>query len=170
MTYSIPALSITALTILLYAHDARSEPENPHLILNDQKSTACLKCHLSEPQAKNNYPLVSKNVAVTLSAYKLDGVAMCGACHDPKEGHKVNLTIDFPVPADMPLSENNDINCLTCHYTHGPLNSEKPQASFSFMDRILNAERLKKSYLLRRNNTDGELCLTCHNPNQGTQQ
>lgn len=170
MSYSIPILTITTLLALLYAHGAESESENPHLILNEQKTTLCFKCHIGEAQAKQNYPLFSKNGVVTLSAYKLDGVAMCTSCHDAEEGHDVNLTIDFPVPADMPLGENNDIICLTCHYTHGPLNSEKPQASFSFMDRVLNAGRLKKSYLLRRNNSDGELCLTCHNPNQGNQQ
>jgi hypothetical protein len=68
----------------------------------------------------------------------------------------------------MPLNKKNALSCLTCHYTHGDLTSIRPQASFSFMDRMVNAERLRKSFLLRRNNVDGELCLICHNPNQGS--
>jgi hypothetical protein len=107
--------------------------------------------------------LQSKNITADQATFTKDGVAMCSSCHNPNQGHKVGLNIDFPVPADLPLNEDNDITCLTCHYTHGKLDSDRPQASHSFMDKLMNAERLKKSFLLRRNNSDGELCLTCHN-------
>jgi hypothetical protein len=93
---------------------------------------------------------------------------MCGSCHNPDDGHQVGLELDFQIPADLPLDKKNRMTCLTCHYTHGNLNSDRPQASFSFMDRLFDAERIHKSFLLRRNNTDGELCLTCHNINQGS--
>jgi cytochrome c len=80
----------------------------------------------------------------------------------------VGLKLDFEIPADMPLDKKNRLSCLTCHYTHGNMDSDRPQASVSFMDRLLNANRLHKSFLLRRNNVDGELCLICHNSNQGS--
>ncbi len=67
-----------------------------------------------------------------LSTFNQDGVAMCASCHDASQRHKVGLEIDFPDPAELPLSEENDISCLTCHYSHGSLNSDRPQASYSF--------------------------------------
>jgi hypothetical protein len=149
---------------LFYLVLAHAESDNPHLIVKNQNQTACTSCHIDTPELKDDMPLLTKNHSVDRTAFKLDGVAMCSSCHNPNQGHKVGLAIDFPVPADMPLSENNDITCLTCHYSHGSLSSDTPQASFSFMDRLLNAARLHKSFLLRRNNSAGELCLTCHNP------
>jgi len=52
--------------------------------------------------------------------------------------------------------------CLTCHYVHGSLASDRPWASVSFMDRMTDDERMHKTYLLRRNNAEGALCLICH--------
>jgi len=146
---------------------AFGDRDNPHVLSKQSDQASCSRCHINTPELKEDALLTTKNHAFDQNQYSQDGVAMCADCHDPDEGHKVGLKIDFPVPADLPLNQDNDITCLTCHYTHGSLNSERPQASFSFMDRLLDAERLRKSFLLRRNNQDGELCLTCHNVNQG---
>ncbi len=154
--------------LLAFAMHAHTAGENPHVISKQNDISTCTGCHADTPELKSDTVLLSKNLPVDLAKFNQDGVAMCANCHNPNEGHKVGLEIDFPVPADMPLSTENDINCLTCHYTHGQLNSDRPQASFSFMDRLMDAERLHKSFLLRRNNSDGELCLTCHNVNQGS--
>lgn len=151
--------------LLFYGHTARTAGENPHVLSRQNMQSDCTACHLSQPELKDDNVLSSKNLAIDQSAFKLDGVAMCASCHNPNQGHKVGLNIDFPVPADLPLNEDNDITCLTCHYTHGKLDSDRPQASHSFMDKLMNSERLHKSFLLRRNNSDGELCLTCHNVN-----
>ncbi|QPK64596.1 hypothetical protein IVG45_06470 [Methylomonas sp. LL1] len=62
----------------------------------------------------------------------------------------------------------SDNTCLTCHYAQGSLNSDKPWAGFSLMDRLFNVERRHISYLLRRDNSDGELCLNCYIVNQGS--
>lgn len=155
------------MTITTQLHSAG---DNPHSISKRDNPTTCTNCHIDTPELKSDDIFISKNLPVDLSKFNQDGVAMCASCHDASRGHKVGLEIDFPVPADLPLSAENDISCLTCHYTHGKLESDRPQASFSFMDRMLDAERLHKSFLLRRNNSDGELCLTCHNVNQGSKQ
>lgn len=154
--------------LLLFAHQAHTAGENPHLISKQSATGECKGCHGATPdlkELKGDEPLNSKNLPVDQTLFSQDGVAMCSSCHNPNQGHKVGLNIDFPVPADLPLNQENDITCLTCHYTHGRLDSDRPQACYSFMDKLLNAERLKKSFLLRRNNSDGELCLTCHNVN-----
>ncbi|OQW78735.1 MAG: hypothetical protein BVN35_03520 [Proteobacteria bacterium ST_bin11] len=157
--------SITALPLLLFVGGAHTANENPHLVSKQTPQAGCADCHTATPEVKDDGILLTKNLTADQATFSKDGVAMCSSCHNPNQGHKVGLNIDFPVPADLPLNEENDITCLTCHYTHGKLDSERPQASHSFMDKLMNAERLKKSFLLRRNNSDGELCLTCHNVN-----
>lgn len=159
---------LAVLTATFYVLATTPSASNPHTVNKHISRTTCTDCHIETPALKDESILNSKNLPVDLSRFSQDGVAMCSTCHNPNQGHKVGLNIDFPVPADLPLNADNDITCLTCHYTHGRLDSDRPQASHSFMDRLMNAERLKKSFLLRRNNSDGELCLTCHNVNQGS--
>jgi formate-dependent nitrite reductase cytochrome c552 subunit len=142
--------------------------ENPHEISGQGGAVDCVSCHTEKPQNAKASMLETKNHRADVAAFKSDGVEMCSGCHDANDGHKVGLKLDFEVPADMPLSRKNELTCLTCHYTHGSLSSNRPQASVSFMDSLLDAERLHKSFLLRRNNADGELCLTCHEVKEGS--
>jgi len=158
------------LMCLLCTFAAQAETGNPHIITKNTPPLLCTNCHVADMNPsklffdrKDDELLVTKNNSIDLDAFKLDGVAMCSSCHDPNNVHKVGIKIDFPVPADLPRGKKNDITCLTCHYTHGSLASDRPQASFSFMDRMVDAGRLHKSFLLRRSNVDGELCLICHN-------
>lgn len=153
---------------VLFCAFAVQAAENPHTVYAGDKSVTCTSCHATETHYDKPELLNTKNNRVDLTAFNNDGVAMCSGCHNAEEGHKVGLKLDFEIPADMPLNKRNALSCLTCHYTHGDLTSVRPQASFSFMDRMVNAERLHKSFLLRRNNVDGELCLICHNSNQGS--
>lgn len=158
----------TGLALLLCTLIANTATENPHLVSKNQAASNCTSCHTTAPANNSEYLLETKNHHTNLAEFTQDGVAMCSSCHNPDDGHKVNLKLDFEVPADMPVGKKNTINCLTCHYTHGNLTSTTPQASFSVMDRFVDAERLHKSFLLRRNNTDGELCLICHSVKEGS--
>jgi hypothetical protein len=159
----------TTILVLLWCCLAKQGfADNPHEISKQNKSTDCVSCHIKQPQYADDELLETKNHKVDLAVFKSDGIEMCSGCHNPDDGHKVGLKLDFEVPADMPLGARNKLICLTCHYTHGNLTSKRPQASASFLDRILDQERLHKSFLLRRNNAEGELCLTCHNVNKGS--
>jgi formate-dependent nitrite reductase cytochrome c552 subunit len=160
-------LPVAVCCLLLSAFLAQAA-ENPHAVSATDKSSACTSCHTTETHYDKTDLLNIKNNNVDMTAFNNDGVAMCSGCHDAEEGHKIGLELDFEIPADMPLNKKNALSCLTCHYTHGNLASDRPQASFSFLDQVLNADRLHKSFLLRRNNVDGELCLICHNSNQGS--
>jgi Doubled CXXCH motif (Paired_CXXCH_1) len=142
--------------------------DNPHEISSQSRTIDCLSCHLEKPQNVSAELVSSKNHVADPGAFKNNGVEMCSGCHDAEDGHKVGIKLDFDVPADMPLGEKNKLTCLTCHYSHGKLTSDRPQASYSFMDKMLDAERLHKSFLLRRNNAEGELCLTCHEVKEGS--
>jgi len=164
------------LGFLLGAFMAQAETGHPHTIAKSSKSMECSVCHQSDPAMNAKLLKVTdgildtRNNPVDHANFTKNGTDMCSSCHNPDDGHKVGLELDFQIPADLPLDKKNKMTCLTCHYTHGSLNSERPQASFSLMDRLFDAERLHKSFLLRRNNSDGELCLTCHNVNQGSKQ
>lgn len=142
--------------------------DNPHEISGQGGAVDCTSCHTEKPQNAKAGVLETKNHKADAEAFKSGGVEMCSGCHNAEDGHKVGLEIDFEVPADLPLDAKNKLTCLTCHYTHGSLGSDRPQASVSFMDSLVDAERLHKSFLLRRNNADGELCLTCHEVKEGS--
>jgi hypothetical protein len=161
-------INVAGVVFWLGAYAVQAEGEHPHAISKSSKAMECTTCHKTTPVVNQDSLLESKNKLVKQDDFKQDGTAMCSACHDPNDGHKVGLELDFQAPADLPLGEKNTITCLTCHYSHGSLTSDRPQASFSFLDRLFDDERLHKSFLLRRNNSDGELCLTCHSVSQGS--
>ncbi len=149
-------LSATLL-ISIVAFSSPAGNANPHSL---EPLPDCSSCHLDEPEAKPGFS--TKMMLPNPDSFKKDGVSMCTGCHEGKSGHMVGVTVDFPIPADLPLDKKNRVDCLTCHYTHGSLSSDRPQASYSFMDVLVDAERLHKSFLIRRNNANGELCLICH--------
>ncbi|TAN48791.1 MAG: hypothetical protein EPN21_13990 [Methylococcaceae bacterium] len=158
------------LMVLTSVTLAQAAADNPHLITRQDPPATCTACHDSAPELKDDNGFTSKNLPLDWPRFNQNGVAMCASCHDVTAYHKVNLNVDFPSPADLPLNPDHEIVCETCHYTHGRLDSDKPQASFCFLDRLLDDQRLHKSFLLRRDNSDGGLCLTCHNPDQGSKQ
>jgi len=165
---SINQTLIAACLVLAVLGSSPASASNPHEISPQSQGTDCLSCHVDTPKIAGSQPLNSKNHQAESSAYKADGIAMCTGCHDEEGGHAVGMRLDFEVPADLPLGDKNKMTCATCHYTHGSLTSDRPQASISFIDTLLDSERAHKSYLLRRNNAQGELCLTCHEVKEGT--
>jgi len=140
---------------------------NPHKVEkaeqeNQEKNKEqCLSCHQSLPEKPMENS--GQHIIPDMKTMKKDAVAMCTDCHsDSGNSHVVGVTPEYSVPADLPLTGNKKIDCLTCHYVHGSLKSEIPMASVSAMDRLFSRERLRKSFLLRRNNSNGDLCLACH--------
>lgn len=152
-----PALLLLLLLLLPFARAETAGPD-PH---TPGGAADCGACHAGVPPAA----AIPENSAAVLpdpAAFRADGTAMCTSCHGEAESHVVGATIDFPVPADLPLGPDKTITCSSCHHAHGSLASDRPRASYSFMDRLSNSPRLHKSYLLRRSNVNGELCLVCH--------
>ncbi len=139
---------------------------NPHELVNadwtaPQQKQLCKECHHVAPDHQPQRS--TRSVLPDVQGYIADGVSMCTSCHDEgPANHMVGAQPDFPVPADLPLDGERRITCLTCHHTHGSLKSDRPWCTVSLLDRLFGRERLHKTYLLRRNNTDGELCKACH--------
>lgn len=148
-------LALAADTLL--AAGAPSPTLNPHSMHVGEHRPECLTCHAGFKQAAFT---VNMGAAPTLVA---DGIRSCIACHESAAvKHMVGKRPDFKVPNYLPLDEQGRITCLTCHHTHGPLLSGNPWVSVSWFERLTNSERLHKTYLLRRNNADGGLCMACH--------
>jgi len=139
----------------------QAELSNPHRLNNPAVNNEfCQHCHADPVSASE---LASRRQI----AFRQDPISMCTDCHnDSASSHSVDIKVDFSVPPDLPLSASGKITCLTCHKAHGRQHSNRPWASVSFVDRLLNSERLTKTYLLRRNNANGELCLVCHDPEE----
>lgn len=99
---------------------------------------SCIQCHL-EPEENSLKPV---------GELFGDRIQMCVQCHpiDSTFDHPVGVTVSMP-PANLPLDENSQITCLTCH--------EEVQA----VDRVFDVS-FSKPYLLRQQGF--QLCASCH--------
>jgi hypothetical protein len=148
-------LAIAADTLV--AADTSVPPLNPHSLPTREAMPQCLTCHAEAEQAVTT---VKVGLAPTMVR---DGIKSCITCHESAAvKHMVGRRPDFKVPSYLPLDAEGRITCLTCHYTHGPLSSEKTWVDVSWIERLTNSERLHKTFLLRHHNRDGHLCKACH--------
>lgn len=141
---------------------AKSE-NNPHKTspASDSNKKECLNCHKTLP--KTPFKSDGQHIIPNMKLFIKSETDMCIDCHGKdSKSHIVGVTPEYSVPADLPLDLKNSVTCLTCHYIHGSLKSDTAMASSSVMDQLFNRERLKKSFMLRRNNSKGDLCLACH--------
>lgn len=141
------AIIIGLLTDTVYA--------DSHKDLRDMAK--CSACHLETPQ------LLPAEICANMNVPVKDNVTgMCTSCHGYGErSHPTDVVVDFPVPLDLPL-KNNKITCVTCHYPHGKDESDRRYISTSFLGWLFSREKKHKTYFLRRPNTNGELCMACH--------
>ena len=134
---------------------------NPHELKEQFDGRECANCHRQTPaRMPENH---TRAVLPGPDDFVTDPVTMCAPCHEGSmDSHPIAVRPKYLVPADLPLDKKRGISCLTCHYTHGSLKSDRPCCCMSLLDRMFNRERMKKSFLLRRDNTNGELCKACH--------
>lgn len=140
---------------------AQDSVVNPHELQDGAGRTTCTNCHQQMPEGVPEN--TTRVVLPKAKDFKTGPVAMCISCHEgSEESHPLGVNPKYPVPADLPLDKEGGISCCTCHYTHGSLKSDHPCCSVSVIDRMFGSDRLKKSFLLRRENRRGELCRACH--------
>lgn len=148
-------------SVVVYRVLAKHSGGNPHELKNGVDNIGCTNCHRQAPERIPERP--TRVVLPNPDYFSMGPVAMCVSCHEGSEGsHPIGVIPNYPVPADLPLDKNNGVSCLTCHFTHGSLKSDHPCCSVSFLDRMFDRDRMRKSFLLRRENTNGELCKACH--------
>jgi hypothetical protein len=157
--------TVGLVLLILLSVTAHATDSNPHLVNKQTPQSGCTDCHIKTPELKNDTNLNTNGLPVDISQFKQDGGAICMSCHPRDHVHKNESgKIIFSLPPDIPVGQNHAHICQTCHYSHGKLDSDQPQANVNFIDYVFDTERLHKSFLLRRDNSDGGLCLTCHAP------
>ncbi|MBI5187782.1 MAG: hypothetical protein HZA07_01735 [Nitrospirae bacterium] len=126
-----------------------------HKELRDQSK--CADCHLEKPQVLPSEICTFMNIPI-----KDTVTEMCTKCHEYGErSHPTDKAVDFPVPPDLPLKDGK-ITCVTCHYPHAKFESDRRYISTSLLGSLFSREKKHKTYFLRRPNTNGELCMACH--------
>ncbi len=134
----------------LYAATVPAQKPDNHPVADDVKR--CAVCH-EVPSPTH-----------TSSRLRSDIDTVCKGCH-PRDAanHRIGNTPPFPVPPDLRLSPEGTLSCVTCHDPHTPRWSNRAWQAKSLAGSIRTMFVKKhKTYFLRRNNAQGDLCLACH--------
>ena len=133
-----------------------AQQQEPHPVVKEKR---CEACHMAGTNDQN------------FTGLKNDISAACIACHPHEDAnHPVMVIPDFKVPADLPLSGSKELTCITCHNPHNPRFSNRSWQAKSIagkMGDIFRRGKQHKTYFLRRNNANGDLCFTCHKEREG---
>jgi hypothetical protein len=133
---------------------------DPHWFMKDE--TRCLWCHLDKTAEEPPEHSLARAGKFT-ARFRLDMDKVCLSCHgQSKNEHPIGVIPTTSVPGDLPLNDRGEMSCLTCHAAHAPQYSDRNWVSVSFMDRVIRRSRLKRTFYLRRNNVQGDLCFACH--------
>jgi hypothetical protein len=131
---------------------------NPHRFMGDIYK--CTECHVTVPiPGKDDFRQLE---------FTNDIVSICERCHRDKineDKHPVDIKPERPVPQDLHLDSYYSITCTTCHDPHAEPWDDMPYVSRSWIERLLDAVRGRerhRTFLLRKTNVEGELCLSCH--------
>ncbi len=150
---------IVALSFILGLPPAVGAASGPHAFMHDP--AGCVRCHETPP-------VKGEAVDYTTLAFTKDLVTLCEECHAEKvsgDMHPVDVRPAHAVPAELHLDNYFTITCVTCHDPHGKNVSERPFVPQTWFDRLGRAVRRQRGYrtfLLRRSNVGGDLCLSCH--------
>ena len=141
------------------AKDFLEQEAQTHRHVNDKNK--CSTCHevIQTSGSDASYIIFRENYAALLTAN-------CLKCHQQNIGdHPILIKASFPVPKDFPLSDKKEITCVTCHNPHFQRFSNRPWYPRTFKTIVadyVKRKKVHKTFFLRRNNAEKELCLSCH--------
>ncbi len=164
--YVKKSLLYTALLILipvylpiLFGQDSQSHP----FVTNEKLCNVCHVTYLSTGTSGNTASFII--IKADSSRLPTD---VCLECHPQKAAtHPIQITTSYSVPKDLPLSKTRKIACTTCHNPHIARFSDRswiPRSIFQKLNDLLKRKKQYKTFFLRRNNAEGELCMSCHKP------
>ena len=141
----------TLLLLLLLVPSLAAGASNPHAFMDDPSK--CLHCHESKPIKRGG-------------RFVKDIVSLCRDCHSVvhRMSHPVDVRPQNDAPDDLPLDHEGTVTCATCHDPHSAPFSSKPYLSRGIVERLkgMFSSTGYSTYFLRKPNTEGQLCLTCH--------
>lgn len=151
-------LCVFSLLILLLNSKVYAEKQNPHKFMSDPEK--CSQCHIGTPkEGIDDYTTVE---------FKKDIVCFCQDCHQEEhfqDLHPLDVRPEVTVPKDFFLANYSMLTCITCHDPHMKAHAKERYVSVNILERLksfLFFEKEFKTYFLRRNNSKGELCSSCH--------
>jgi predicted CXXCH cytochrome family protein len=131
------AIALGIITLFLVSPLA-ARTKNPH----NFKSVGCKHCHIVIP---------GQSEKVRKMVFRKNIDYLCQECHAPSLedslNHRVGIRPSMKVPADLYLSPNGELSCVTCHNPH-----------LAYLD----SKTKSRTYFLRRGMLKMELCLACH--------
>ena len=125
--------------------------QNPHAFMNDP--SRCLHCHDTRPVGPGG--LFIKDI-----------VSLCRDCHSMahRMSHPVDIRPQEDAHPELPLDHEGTITCSTCHDPHSDPSSATPYVNRGIVERLkgMFSSAGYPTYFLRMSNTQGQLCLSCH--------
>ncbi len=141
----------TFLVLLLFVAAPATGARNPHAFMDEPSK--CLHCHESKPIIRGGH-------------FVKDIVSLCQDCHSVihRMSHPVDIRPQESISEDLPLDHEGTITCATCHDPHSASSSSKPYLRRGLVERLkgMFSSAGYSTYFLRKPNTEGELCLSCH--------
>lgn len=128
-----------------------SAARNPHAFMDD--TGRCVHCHKGKPVRAD-------------TLFTRDIVTLCRECHSMADrmSHPVDIRPSDKAYSGLPLDREGTITCSTCHDPHSEPFSTTPYVNRGIVERLRNifSSAGFRTYFLRGANTEGQLCLSCH--------
>ncbi|MDF1535766.1 MAG: multiheme c-type cytochrome [bacterium] len=141
----------TLLVLLILAPVSAAGARNPHAFMDEP--SRCLHCHESRPIKQGG-------------RFVKDIVSLCRDCHSVvhRMSHPVDIRPQGKISDDLSLDNEGTMTCATCHDPHSASFSSKPYLRRGIVERLkgMFSSAGYSTYYLRKPNTEGELCLSCH--------
>ncbi len=144
------ALNLAAICLFCLSSFAL-DPETEKIMPFVSSKSACLKCH--------NGTALTGSINNTGAACD----TLCLECHrDMDRHHGVGMRPFNRPGANLRLTHNKKIACITCHDLNFHRFDSAPWRSESLFEKIFSRKERYKTYYLIINNSNGQLCKKCH--------
>jgi hypothetical protein len=144
------ALFVVTVVLILDRAQAQA-PSGEAKMKQGLQLPACLVCHSSD---KDRGKLADLNRSCDTN---------CRRCHQEMEKHHpVGGGVEEKDKMTLPLSTGDKVACITCHDPGARRTDTRSWKSQSLFSRLFRSQTVYKTYYLRINNADGNLCRACH--------
>lgn len=143
---------LALLTLVLPGAAAANENQADNPCLTNPNT--CMKCH----QEEQDKQIFTKARGIERPCEKA-----CANCHKKmKNHHQTGMEVEFDVSADIRLTKDKRVTCITCHDLSVKRYSATARKAQSLFQRMFKGKKRHKSYYLVMDNRGGQLCKQCH--------
>lgn len=116
----------------------------------------CITCHASMPNA----------AADVRPEFRPNAGKWCMNCHNTDNVGNHPVGVPASPATGLPLEGGSLVSCITCHSPHQPRYAEKPWTAPALS---IHTKDGYKTFFLRHENSQGELCIKCHDRSEFSQ-